>query len=353
MPPDPSPAVHGGAAEAQRVSAPLEPAWARDPPARPRLPSGRARSLPWLALLGAAAMALWLHLLAAEPHLPLNWRLGASGQVELDASTDPALQALLGQPLAGLVLADGRRIAAENLPLPDSPRWMVDDAERRRQDALRGLIGSIPPQARVVVAFDNGQTSAISARPRGLTGLGTLCWVVCALALALYLAAVVLVLAEPGLPAALYAVLAGAQCLNLLLIAAQWVPGTGLPPALVAWDGPLRLLADAVAAAALLHLFLRYPHRRAARWPAPLAWTLALCSVLLAVFWPVPGQWWWTQAGLLGYGLAAAAVLRRARRLHGSALAALFQWLVLAGTGTLAVLSLAVVTTQEIGRAHV
>jgi len=347
MPPQPSPPARGGGHDAQLESGWVEQALGRGPRTPPRTPGDRARSLLLLSLLGAAALVLWLHLLASEPHLPLSWRLGTSGPATLDASSDATLQPMIGQPLQALLLADGRRIALAQAAPQRSARWIVDDHARAQQQAQRALISEALQQPGLTLVLGNGQTQVLHPRPRGLAGLGALCWAVGALALALYLAAVVVLLAEPGLPAALYALLALSQCLNLLLIGAEGLPGTGPLPTLAQLDLPLRLLADAVGAAALVHVHLVYPQRLQARWPAALAWALAVAALAGALLWPPAGLWWWTQAGLLGYGVAAALALQRARRQHGGPLATLLQRLVLAGTGALALLSLAIATADQ------
>jgi signal transduction histidine kinase len=317
---------------------------------RPHRPVDHARSLLLLGLLGAAVVVLWLRLLAGTPHLPLAWHLAADGGITLAASSDPELQAVIGHRLQALVLADGQRIDASAALLPRSPRWIVDDAERRQQQALRSRIGEAVQQPQVMLQFDQGWQQALAPRPRGLVGLGALCWAVCALALALYLAGAVVVLAQPGLPAVLYGVLALSQCLNLLLIGAESLPGMGQPAALVQGDLALRLLADVAAGAALVHVLLWYPQRLAgARWRATLAWGLAVVVLVWMLSMRPAGLWWWAQGLGIGYGLIAAAQLRQRHDQPVNPLARLLQRLVLAGVGTLVLLNLAIATAARDG----
>ena len=164
---------------------------------RPRAPADRVRKLLLLGLLGAAVVALWLGILASEPHLPLHLQAGADGRVVLAASQEPSLQPAIGRGLQALVLADGRRIAAAALLLTQSPRWVADDATRDELLAQRVLLGQALRQGGVTAQFEGGLQLPVLPRPRGLGGLGAPGWMVCALALALYLAAAVAVLAEP------------------------------------------------------------------------------------------------------------------------------------------------------------
>lgn len=323
-------------------------------PAPARLPVDRARALLLLGLLGAALVVLWLRFLASEPHLPLAWRLAPNGSIELDSSSQPALQGLIGQRLRAIELPDGQRIAAHAALLPRSPRWIVDDADRQAFQAQRVLIGQAVGQPHVLLQFESGQAQAITPQARGLAGLGALCWAVAALALALYLVGVVVVLAAPGLPAGLFAGLLLTQCLNLLLIGAESLPGMGLPTGLVWLDLDLRLLADALAGITLLHVLMLYPQRlpHARAW-ALLAWALGLGALGWGLAAAPAGLWWWTQGGMLACGLATALVLRAWPHQQHGPLARLLQRLVLAGTGTLLLLSLAIAIASRDGLAQV
>lgn len=340
----------GAAIESRIDSGWLDAAVGPRPRKRRQLPVDRARSLLLLGLLGAAVVVLWLRLLAGAPHLPLTWQLAADGGITLAASSDSALRPALGHRLQALVLADGQRLDASAALLPRSPRWIVDDAERQQQQALRKRIGEAVQQPHVTLHFDHGLQMALAPRPRGLTDLGALCWAVCALALALYLAAAVVVLAQPGLPAVLYGVLALSQCLNLLLIGAESLPGMGLPAVLVQGDLALRLLADAAAGAALVHVLLLYPQPLGlARWRAALAWVLAAGALLWLLSAQPAGLWWWAQGLGIAYGLTAATLLRHRAGRPINPLARLLQRLVLAGVGTLVLLNLAIAAAGRDG----
>ena len=325
----------------------IDSGWLNSALAPDRLPPpplqrwAKTRTVLILGLLGAGVLLLWLHWLAGAPHLPLTWRAAPGGGIELDASDDPAVRAALGRHLRVLVLPDGRRIEADNGLLPRSPRWTVDDGERQRFLTMQERVGEAVAQPRVALEFDNGVTVTLSPRPRGLGGLGAACWLMCALALALALAAALVLVTTPGLPAALYALMAVAQAANLLLIGAETLPGLGLPAALAHTAPALRLLADVATLAAVLHTMLVYPQRRRISGYAWLTWPLALLLPLGSLWWPLPGLWWWSQTVLLVCALAAVAALRPAGPQPGSPLSDMLRRMVLAGGATLLLLSLA------------
>lgn len=318
---------------------------------RPHPPADRVRRLLWLGLLGAAVVALWLRMLASEPHLPLHLHDAGGGRLTLLAGSDAATLPAAGQRLQALVLPDGRRLAASLALLPHSPRWVADDAARQDLLALRSWLGQALRQPQVLAQFDGGLQLAVAPRPRGLGGLGALCWAVCAVALALYLAAAVALLAQPGRAAQLYMGLAVAQCLNLLLIAAGSLPGLGVPAGLEQADLAWRLTLDLVTAAGLVHVLLLYPRRHPWSRPlAPLAWAVALSTLVWLLVGQPAGLWWWAQGVLLLAGLAAALVLRRRRGQPRHPLARLLQRLVLAATATLLLSSLALALAGDESR---
>ena len=336
------PPATGPGAEAPPDSAWVDTAVGGRRRARPHPPADRVRRLLWLGLLGAAVVALWLRLLASEPHLPLPLQAAGGGRVALAAGGDATLQPAAGHLLQALVLPDGRQLTATSALLPHAPRWMADDAARRDLLAARTWLGMALRQPVVLARFDGGVQVALTPRPRGLGGLGALCWAVCALALALYLAAAVALLAQPGRAAQVYLVIAVAQGLNLLLIAAGGLPGLGVPAGLEQADLAWRLGLDLVTAAGLVHVLLLYPRRHPwGRLAAPVAWGAALGSLAWLLLAQPAGLWWWAQGQLLLAGLAAALVLRRRRGQSRHPLARLLQRLVLAATATLLLFSVA------------
>ena len=310
---------------------------------RARAPVDRARSLLLLGLIGAAALLLWLRMLAAEPHWPLNWHLAEAGSVELDRSSNAPLRPLAGHRLQALVLPDGETLAASATLLARSPRWIVVDADRRQWHHLQQRLSQTAGQTSITLQLDGAADLTLAPRPRGLTGLGPLTWLLCALALALMLAGAVVLLTGPGLPAWLYAAMAWSQSLTLLLIGTESLPGLGQPAGLVQSGLALRLLFDATMAAALLHLALVYRRRLLqVRWLAWPVWGLALGGTALALWWTPPGLWWIAQSLAVVYGLTAALVLGPSGQAVRGNSAQRFQRLVLVGTVSLALLSAAI-----------
>ena len=299
-------------------------------------------------------VVLWLRMLANEPHLPLAWRLAPNGTIALDSSSQPALQGLIGQQLRAIELPDGRHLEASAALLPRSPRWIVDDADRHAFQAHRALTGQAVQQPHVVLQFESGRAQAVVPQARGLAGLGALCWAVAVLALALYLVGVVVVLAKPNLPAGLFAALLASQWLNLLMIGAESLPGMGVPTGLVWLDLDLRLAADALAAVTLLHVLMVYPQRiNHARWWGLLTWVAGLTMLCWALATEPAGLWWWTQGCMLACGVASTVILRPRPNQQHSPLARLLQRLMMAGTGTLLLLSAAIAIANRDGLAQV
>ena len=295
-------------------------------------------------------VVLWLRLLAVTPHWPLVLQPVDGGGIALAASSDPGLKSAIGQGLLWLQLADGQRIEAGDALLPRSPRWIVEDAKREQLRAMRLQLAQATRQGPMLLQFTHGEVLEVAPRPRGLGQLGSQSWAMSGLALVLYLAGVVVVVARPGRASLMYGLLTLALCVDLLLISAEGLPGIGLPEALVLSYLPLRLLTDCLAGAALLHVVLVYPRRQAgARRRIAFGWALAGLSFIWLWLAEPAGLWWWIQSLLIGYGLAAAAVLRRRTGQAINPMARLLQRLVLAGTATLMLLSLAIATAARDG----
>ncbi len=355
-PPPPKPTVGANTSDTQ-----IDSGWLGAALGAQRQPqSGRTllRGLLLVGLLGTLLLTLWLHWLAAAPHLPGVWRNTTAGGLVLESSTDAGLQPAAGRRLVALLLADGQRLDTSAASLVRSPRWTADGAQVTRSLALQVQLALAVTQPVLTLVFESGPSVAVFPRPRGLAGLGTACWLLCSLALALCLAAVLVGKAAPGRVAALYGTMALAQAANLAMIGTEALPGLALPVGLAAFSPALRLLTDLATVAAVLHAVTIYPdHLPAARkWAMP-AWALALGAALLLGWLGQPEQdgfmlpagverwswgWGWSQALMLGYGLAAAAVLQGSHRQQGSPLADMLLRLVLAGYGTLALLTLAV-----------
>jgi hypothetical protein len=308
----------GDGSESPGGDSQVDSAWteAAAPRRLPRRPVEVARRLLLAGLFGVALLALWLRWLAAEPHVPARWRVPAQGSgLELVASSDPALAGRAGQRLIGVLEPEGHLLGARPEWLMRSSRWVVDDEARTQQQQAQAELALWLSRPLAALVFDaqmpGGAASAASAagpgaaiaalpasaqvvglspRSRGLWGVGLAAGALGALALLLYLVTVAVLVWRPGLPTLLYAAVTLPQCLNLLLIGAELLPGLGSPAGLAGIDLRLRLLTDATSSAALVHLMLQHPQRLpAVRWLAPLVWAVSVAMAVLAPSLPLPG----------------------------------------------------------------
>lgn len=314
----------------------------------------RLRMLVVLALLGSIGVFALLRILAALPHLDAQWRgIGADG-VELLASADQQLRDKVGRRLVGLELVDGQRLAIDASLLQRSPRWTVGDAERGEQIAQQEQVSGGLRQPSVRLLFDDQSVVKVVPSPRGFAGLGALFWLLCTLALVLYLIAVVVALAAPNIANLLYALVACSQSVNLVLIAAESMPGFGVAPGFARLSLDLRTACDLVAAAAVLHACLVHPLRLPkSGWLASAGWAVVALFGVLAARGSLPAQWWVTQGLLITFGLVAMAVLTWSYRQDPHPFAIVVRRLGLAANGILILLTLAVaLVSREAAAQH-
>ena len=303
----------------------------------------RLRMLVVLALLGSVGVFVVLRLLSALPYVDAQWRTTGVNGIELVATDDARLRPKVGRVLQAVELPDGRRIEADAAWLQRSPRWIVHDTERRHQLTLQDQIGLALDQPSLKLSFDDRSTVDLRPIQRGFSGLGAVFWLLCGLALVLYLIGVVVALASPSLATLMYALVAICQSGNLLLIATESMWGFGVAPGFARLDLQLRTFSDLVTMAALLHACLVHPLRLPhARWLALASWVLALGFSLRVALGPLPAQWWATQSLLIVYGLAAMLVLSWSYKREPHPISLVLRRLGLAANGTLILLTLAV-----------
>ena len=315
----------------------------------------RLRGLALIAVLGLLAVLSFVRLLANSPQLGATWHVAADGAWVLQASPDAALQAHAGQALQALTGADGQRLAIEPGALQRPPRWCVDDAQRRHEVGLQRQLATALAGGSVRLDFGPGGRIDTLPRPRGYAGLGLAVWVLAALAALTVASGAVVALARPTAGDALYLLMALAQAGNLLLLAADVLPGLGRPQALAGFGIAPRAALDLVTAAAALHAAaLLKPRLPAWRGIAFAAWAcaalagLALGSAALPGGHEWAGAWWWTQGLMLAFGVGALAVLGRATRAQPHPHALLLQRLTRLAVGSLALLTAAVALAQVI-----
>lgn len=269
----------------------------------------RLRLLVGAALLGCVAVLLLARWLAEAPRLEASWRAGAQGQLELVASTDPLLKPHEGRALLG-ISGGGKVAVTDALTLRRSSRWLLDDTERERHRSMQEQVSSALSQAPVKLSFSEGVVDELQPRPRGMGSLGAMFWLLCALALVLYLVAMVVLLARPNPRNTLYAVAALCQAGNLAFIAIESTMELALPLPLPHWNMLARMSFDLVTAAAVVHASTLHPQRiPGGAVVAALAWAGVATLLVLLGSGQLPGAWWWLQGSVAALCLVAIGVM--------------------------------------------
>lgn len=304
-----------------------------------------------LACLAVLALARWL---GGTPHLDAHFGVDDRGALVLQASAEPALQGLQGRTLLAIADASGQRQPVTALLLHRSPRWQVDDTDRRHQVAQQELLSDRLASGAVELWFAPDTRALVPARPRGWAGLGLLAWPLAGLALLLVLNAVVVGLARAQLSSLLFGVMSLCQAVNLLLIALESTRGLGLPSGIASMDLGLRLALDAATGTAIVHAFMLHPVKLPqarvlawALWPAAgMAWAVLQTGL--------PGRtWWWAQGLCLALGLLALMVLNRSHRQEPDPTAIVMRRFNLIALATLVLVSATVALSSALpGLAH-
>lgn len=312
-------------------------------PAMARWMGWRLRMLVVLALVGSLGMFVVLRWLTGLPYLDAQWRIVGAQGIELAATEDPRLRPRIGRTLVAIELPDGGKLAANAAMLQRSPRWIVDDDERMAQMRVQQRLAQSLTQSPIALHFDDGSRVDMVAQPRGLAGLGAVFWLLCGLALVLYLVGVVVALASPTLPNLMYGLVALCQGANVLLIATESMWGLGIAPGFARLDLGLRTLCDLVTMAAVLHACMLHPLRLpGAGWVAGLGWLVALGFGARAMATPLVAQWWITQGLMIACGVVAMVLLSLSYRREPHPVALVLRRMGLAAIGTLLLLTLAV-----------
>ena len=270
----------------------------------------RLRVLVVCALIGCLGAFVMVRAMASVPHIDASWRANSQGRIELSASDDPALRPYAGQVLAGLMGADATMVVPDGLALQRSPRWVINDADRARQQVMDERLSSVLAQTKVTLFFADGSKVESQPTPRGLAGLPIMFWVLTSFGLALYLMAVVVLLAHPCGPTLLYAVMALCQAGNLLFIAVEMTLAFGLPAPVARWDMPVRMGFDLFTAAAMVNIACLHPRRLpGSGWIALIGWSIAWALVSSVGAGWLNDTWWWAQGTVTGLGLVAIGLL--------------------------------------------
>lgn len=302
----------------------------------------RLRLLVGAALFGCVGLFLLARWLAEPLHIDASWRANAQGQLELMTSDDPGLRAHAGQVLVGMAGGNNLVATPDALTLQHSSRWIISDAERLRHRTMQQQISAVLAQPEVTLLFSNAETLPLRLQKRGFANLGGMFWLLSAFALALYLVAMVVVLARPAALSLLYAVMALCQTGNLVFIAVESTLELALPWPFAQWDMPLRTAFDLITAAAMIHAACMHP-RRLSRCGATAitAWaSVSMLMLLLDRGW-LPGSWWWTQAAVALSGLAVIALLTRSHQIEPHPFAMVLRRFAVVTIGTWVLLTIA------------
>ncbi len=298
----------------------------------------RRRGLILAALLGCLGVFLMIRWMAALPHIDGQWQRGAQGQLVLESSTQPSLNALRGHAVLAMRAPNGPAVLVDAQLLHRAPRWQASESARQQQahqqHSLAQVLADAAPSSRIELRLDTGDWVAATLSPRGYGGLGLAFWPLVGVALLLYLFASILLWAKSQPRHLPLVVMSMCQVLNLLCLVLETLPGLVLgvawsapnPPGTFDWgtasrwcgDLRLRLALDLCIGAALVHAFALHPrplHR--AKPLILLAWGLvplwllltdqALPTLQSASL--LPGLWWWGQAGFLALlGIALVAI---------------------------------------------
>ena len=270
----------------------------------------RLRLLVVAALLGCGGLFLLARGLADAEQLVAPWRIGAAGDIALGTAAGGSLEAHAGKSLVALSAGERRLELPDALVLQRSARWMIDDEARARHWELHARLAELLDQPSPRMHFSDGTQIEVPLLHLGLDGLGGTFWLMSAIALALYLSAMVMVLSGPSVHNLLYALMALCQAGNLLFIAAASTPRLGLPPLVADWDMTARMAFDFVTAAAAVQLCSLFaPRVRAAHGLATAAWAFAAVLIALQALGLLTHAWWWTQLGVLALCLLGVAIL--------------------------------------------
>ena len=263
-----------------------------------------------LTLIGALLVAMTIRALADTPRIAAQWRIDALGRIELAASSDPALRAHIGQALTGVMGPDDAVALPDTLALQRTPRWVVQDADRERQQATQLLLVNALSAQSVRLFFADGSKLQLQPAPRGLAALPVATWLLCAVALALYTMALLVVLRSASARNLVYAAMALCQAGNLLLMAAEIALEFGLPAPLLRWGMPLHMAFDLFTAAAMVTATCLHPRRLpGSGWIALCAWGVAIVLVALFSAGALPSAWWWIQVTVIMVGGVGVGLL--------------------------------------------
>lgn len=269
-----------------------------------------------LGCLGLFGQTIWL---SRQTHLHTQWVLSPDGRIQIGATDNLGLRPFEGRTVDEVIGADGHVIPIDSVTFERSSRWIDDDVQRERyyraRAALSQSFAAGGSEAGLTLKFTDGSWVHVPPVAHGLSDLPPVYWVLCSLALVLYLVAMVVILAGPNALNLAYALMALAQCGNLLFIALEASLGVAMPRAFPFWDWAARGSFDLVTAAAMVQIAAMHPTRVPMYrvWSA-LGWLAALALAWACYVRLVPHAWWWVQIGCAALGAAALLLISHANR---------------------------------------
>ena len=307
----------------------------------------RLRMLVVAALLGCLAVFLLAQGAAEQPHIGALWRADSQSHVALASTSRPVLKAHVGKTLTRVESGERTVPVEEFLALHRSARWLIDDAQRARHAALQPQIALAQLDPGLRLTFADGDTVQLMAERRGFAHLPVSFWPLSGLALALYLVAMVVLLARPTQRNLLFAVMSFSLAGTLVLIAIEFTFEIGRPAAFSRLDLMLRIGFDLSAGAAMLHAACIHPrHLPGGRRIAVAAWSLAAMVALLALFDGLPQLWWWLQTSVALFGAAIVGLHTWSYRTEPRPFALVLRRMGVVLVGGWALLTVSVATTQ-------
>ena len=309
----------------------------------------RLRLLVTAALLGCVGLfglARWL----AEPlHVDAAWRADAKGRPELVATDHAELVPYLGQALVGVSAGSDPMIEASALALQRSSRWIIDDTQRANTQRLQERLSAATERPRVSLRFASNDVVELQTVRRGFGHLGGMFWLLSGVALALYMVAMVVVLAKPSIRNLLYAVMALCQSGNLVFIAIESSLDLGLPAPLPRLNMPLRMAFDLVTGAAIVNAACLHPRRLpGSGWIALLAWGSTIALLCLMTQGLLTNVWWWAQGSMAAMGLLAIGLLSWSYQIEPHPFAMVLRRFGVVAVGTWLLLTLALALAARI-----
>ncbi len=320
----------------------------------PRRLGWRLRVLAVAALLGCLGLALLVRAVVDMPHVEARWRATPDGAARLASSPLPALVPHAGRTLSAVAGSTSAPAALDALALLPSARWLTDDDARRRHAAQHAALHAAHAAPPLSFVFADGTAAGVEPGRQRPGDLGAAFWLAAGLALALWLAGMVAVLARPGEVAMLYCAMTVCQAGSLLFVALDSSGGAGLPP----WTGgrelALRTAFDLATVAAMVHAAAIHPLRLPGSRNVALAgWSVALGLAAAVALGAIAQAWWWTQGAIVAGCAAAAALHTRSYRREPNPSAIVLRRFALVALAGAAALTLALAGTAATGLAAV